>query len=1212
MRWKLFVLLSLTIASTANAQALTRQNLANILGFENNSRAGAFPTAWSCNSPCAIFTDDQVVHSGKYSARIERAASSAGTFSTLTAGIPLDFAGKTIEWRGFIKWENVNGYVALWLREDGDSPDLAFATLQGLNLNGTEDWTRYSISVPAVPEGKQLYFGFLLGGTGKAWVDDLQLLVDGQPVAQAGPRVRTVLDTDHEFDQGSRVSLTNLSDVQVTNLSTLAKVWGFLKYHHPAVTTGLHHWDYALFRVLPLVLAAADSTAANAAVSDWITGLGPVDDCAPCATLDSSDLSLNPNVDWIRDESLLGAGLSQTLQSIYRNRMPAAQQFYISLAPGIFNPSFDHELSYGSLRLPDSGYQLLALFRFWNMVQYFYPNRDVMADDPVHTPDYWNTVLEESIPGIVLAPDSLTYQQELMRLIAKIHDTHANLWSSLSARPPVGSCQLPVDVRFVEGRALVLRQISKTLGPAAGLLPGDLIEQLDGVSVDDLAAQWRPLYADSNDAARLRDIGLNLTRGPCGSAAVVVQRGDTSLTLNSMRVSAGSLDFSASYTHDLPGDTFQMLTDDVAYVKLSSVQAAKSASYIQSAAGTKGLIIDIRNYPSEFVVFTLGQLLVSTPTDFVQFTQGDVTNPGAFHRTAPISLVPQGPHYAGKVVILVDEVTQSQAEYTTMAFRTAPGAMVIGSTTAGADGNVSTVPLPGGLSSLISGLGVFYPDKRPTQRVGIIPDIELRPTIEGIRAGRDELIEEAIRQINADQTPIPSGINFALNDHGAVSLVSPGTPSTLSLGYGVIQPQGASTPSGLEIFGFHQNNVLVSEATVPASPLIQNGRIYAEISATVNTGLSIANPNSREATVSFYFTDSTGAIGNGTTIVPAKGQIAAFLDQAPFNGKAPLSGTFTFTSSVPVAVIALRGLTNERGEFLLSTLPVADLSAPLSTAELVFPHFADGGGWTTQIVLANPTDSVVTGTVQFRDPSGAPATVNVNNQTGASFPYSIPPRSSQKLQTAGTGLSTAAGSVRVVPGANSPAPFGIAIFSFRNRGTTVSEAGISAAPAGNAFRLYAEASTGSIQTGLAVTNPSANTATVRLELFKPDGSSTGLTGNLSIPANGQSSAFLSQIPGLGSLQAPFQGTLRVSSATSVSVIGLRGHYNERSDFLITTTPPANEAAPPSAAPLYFPHLAEGGDYTTQFILFSGQAGQSTSGTVSLFTQSGSTLNLMLQ
>jgi C-terminal processing protease CtpA/Prc len=82
-----------------------------------------------------------------------------------------------------------------------------------------------------------------------------------------------------------------------------------------------------------------------------------------------------------------------------------------------------------------------------------------------------------------------------------------------------------------------------------------------------------------------------------------------------------------------------------------------------------------------------------------------------------------------------------------MAFRTAPGAVVVGSTTAGADGNISMVPLPGGFYFYFSGLGVFYPDHTPTQRVGIVPNIWVTPTIEGIRTGHDEVLEEAIRQI---------------------------------------------------------------------------------------------------------------------------------------------------------------------------------------------------------------------------------------------------------------------------------------------------------------------------------------------------------------------------------------------------------------------------------------------------------------------------------
>jgi hypothetical protein len=223
------------------------------------------------------------------------------------------------------------------------------------------------------------------------------------------------------------------------------------------------------------------------------------------------------------------------------------------------------------------------------------------------------------------------------------------------------------------------------------------------------------------------------------------------------------------------------------------------------------------------------------------------------------------------------------------------------------------------------------------------------------------------------------------------------------------------------------------------------------------------------------------------------------------------------------------------------------------------------------------------------------------------------------LQTSGNGSSILSGSVRVTPDAGNTAPSGLAIFSFHKDGITVAEAGVPAIHAGTAFRLYAQVlgdfaggAIGSIQTGLAVANTSANDATVTVTLSRLDGTSTGLAGTLSVPANGQTAVFLNQIKGLNSLQVPFEGILRLSSNAAISVVGLRGRYNERKDFLITTTPPVNELAAPSTGPLFFPHIADGGGYTTQFILFSGQPGQSSSGTIQFFSQSGGALGLTLQ
>ena len=78
-----------------------------------------------------------------------------------------------------------------------------------------------------------------------------------------------------------------------------------------------------------------------------------------------------------------------------------------------------------------------------------------------------------------------------------------------------------------------------------------------------------------------------------------------------------------------------------------------------------------------------------------------------------------------------------------MALRTGSRAIVMGSQTAGADGNVSYIPFPGGFNTMYSGIGVFYPDGKETQGIGIVPDVEVKPTQKGFAEGKDEVLEKA-------------------------------------------------------------------------------------------------------------------------------------------------------------------------------------------------------------------------------------------------------------------------------------------------------------------------------------------------------------------------------------------------------------------------------------------------------------------------------------
>ena len=557
------------------------------------------------------------------------------------------------------------------------------------------------------------------------------------PPSPAPAAARTVLDEDREFDAGSRLALETLTPRQVANLAVLGKVWGFLKYHHPAVTAGRHHWDYELFRVLPGALQATDDAGVRTVLRRWLDRLGPVTPCRPCVVDDGADVHLRPATDrWLND-AVLGPELAASLRHVHRNRSAGGTQFFVSFAPGVGNPVFDRERPYRDVRMPDAGYQLLALFRLWNIVEYWFPYRDVIDGS-------WDAQLSAFIPRVALARDGHAYRQALLAFVVTIGDGHANLRGALEVRPPIGGCQVPVTLRVLGERFVVSGYEADGSSASLPLRIGDVIAAVDGVTTSELVDARLPFYAGSNRPFRLAAIARSLANGPCGIAAIRVERDGSTLDLAATRQAETSL---RPAPHDRPGPAFQKLSADVAYLKLSSVKLEDTAGYVEGAAGTKGLVIDIRNYPSAFVVFALGERLVGDPAPFARFTAGDVSNPGAFRWTPPIALNPQPPRYAGRIAILVDERSISQSEYTAMAFRAAPGAVVVGSTTAGADGNVSPIPLPGGVGTAISGIGVFYPDKRPTQRIGIVPDIVARPTIDGLRSGRDEVLEAALRHL---------------------------------------------------------------------------------------------------------------------------------------------------------------------------------------------------------------------------------------------------------------------------------------------------------------------------------------------------------------------------------------------------------------------------------------------------------------------------------
>ena len=163
---------------------------------------------------------------------------------------------------------------------------------------------------------------------------------------------------------------------------------------------------------------------------------------------------------------------------------------------------------------------------------------------------------------------------------------------------------------------------------------------------------------------------------------------------------------------------------------------------------SKAVIFDVRNYPGQDAFYNIMGIMLPEPKVINYSTVFMADNPGYFIWKPSYKIGDLNPgYYKGKTVILVDERSQSQGEYSAMVLQTVPGSVVIGSQTAGADGAVSQIPMGGKLAISYSGYGIYYPDKTQTQQVGVRIDIPVKKTIQSIINNQDIIMEEALKYL---------------------------------------------------------------------------------------------------------------------------------------------------------------------------------------------------------------------------------------------------------------------------------------------------------------------------------------------------------------------------------------------------------------------------------------------------------------------------------
>lgn len=211
------------------------------------------------------------------------------------------------------------------------------------------------------------------------------------------------------------------------------------------------------------------------------------------------------------------------------------------------------------------------------------------------------------------------------------------------------------------------------------------------------------------------------------------------------------------YEYENPLPNAIMDPYNIGYIDPSNLEQGDLEKLMKEFKNTDGLIVDLRYYPSTAITYLLNEYINPDQKVFASISFPNQAIPGAFCHQEMVSgsgtLKEQENDirtfepYMGKVILLMDEGTQSQSEFTIMSLRQAPNTTVLGNPSIGADGNITIVKLPGTIQFPISGLGVYTPKEEQTQRCGLQPDVECYQTIDGILSGKDELIEKAIELI---------------------------------------------------------------------------------------------------------------------------------------------------------------------------------------------------------------------------------------------------------------------------------------------------------------------------------------------------------------------------------------------------------------------------------------------------------------------------------
>ena len=502
----------------------------------------------------------------------------------------------------------------------------------------------------------------------------------------------------------------------------LVKTWGVLKYYSPAVNKGTVDWDSVLV-VKFEVIANFGPDSFYHSLNSWVKQYAYNKKLKPAKDTIVSGFK---NVDSLTVNSLINLTSLKVIKGYYFKGAKGCNYPYL--------PCFKNELNYDDKELWRKEVRFLALARFWNIIEYFYPYKDQLREN-------WDSVLAKYIPIVLNVKNPQQFEYVLLQLSVSLHDaqTHVNTSGTLGY---VWNKKLPpIQIKQVEGKAVITAVYDDSLSKT--IKPGMVVTEIEGEPADSIILPLTSFISGDNDFQKANSLIFDfILAGKPGSLMHLKVQGVDGKTTElkvERKLSLDELQKAVVLQLRASGK----LNDSIGYINAANTGEKEWERQMKQMKTTKGLVIDLRQYPQwswqalhiYFVKHGCGATLNRTP---------DLHHPGRF-LTVKDGSGSGKERYKGKVAVLVSEGTISRGEYFAMLLKQCGKDITfVGTTTAGGVGTYTSAYLPGSIMVSYTGTGEFYDNHETAQRKGLTPGVIVNPTIKGLQAGRDEVLEKAV------------------------------------------------------------------------------------------------------------------------------------------------------------------------------------------------------------------------------------------------------------------------------------------------------------------------------------------------------------------------------------------------------------------------------------------------------------------------------------